>query len=51
MTKQHHSSFTRAILNSTQRLFAPRNADNLLATRMINAHTLKDIGVNPAGIM
>ncbi len=50
MTRQHHSSFTRAILNSTQRLLRSSRNYNILASNHIDARTLKDIGVNPVGM-
>ncbi len=46
MNTQHHTSFTKAILGSTQRLFRSKK-NSLLATPQIDAHTLRDIGINP----
>jgi hypothetical protein len=48
MTTQHHTSFTKAILGSTQRLF--RSKKNLLASNCIDARTARDIGINPVGL-
>jgi len=50
MTSQHHTSFTRAILKSTQRLLRPSRNNNILASNHIDARTLRDIGVNPVGL-
>jgi len=50
MTRQHHTSFTRAILNSTQRLLRSSRNNNILASSHIDALTLKDIGINPVGL-
>ena len=44
MTTQRHTSFTKAILSPTQRLF--RSKKSLLASSYINAHTMRDIGIN-----
>ena len=51
MTRQHHTSFTRAILNSTQRLLRSNRNSNLLASNHIDARTMKDIGVNPVELL
>ena len=45
MTTQHHTSFTKAILGSTQRLFRSKK-NNLLDSYQIDAHTMRDIGIN-----
>ena len=50
MTKQRHTSFTKAILSPTQRLFRSKK-NNLLASHHIDAHTMKDIGINPIEIL
>lgn len=50
MTRQHHTSFTRAILKSTQRLLRSNRSGNLLASNYIDARTMKDIGINPVGL-
>ena len=50
MTRQHHTSFTRAILKSTQRLLRSNRNGNLLASNHIDARTMKDIGINPVGL-
>jgi len=49
MTRQHHTSFTRAILNSTQRLLRSGKNSNVLASNHIDARTMRDIGINPVG--
>ena len=49
MNKQHKTSFAKAILGSTQRLFRS-NKNNLLASNHIDAHTLRDIGINTVGL-
>ena len=46
MTTQRHTNFTRAILRPTQRLFRSKK-NNLLASHYIDAHTMRDIGINP----
>lgn len=51
MTRQHHTSFTRAILKSTQRLLRSNANGNLLASNHIDARTMKDIGINPVGLL
>lgn len=50
MTRQHHTSFTRAIFQSTQRLLRSGRNTNILASNHIDARTMKDIGVNPVGM-
>ena len=40
------TSFTKAIIGSTQRLFRSNKTRNLLATSYIDARTARDIGVN-----
>ncbi len=50
MTRQHHNSFTSAILKSTQRLLRSNRNSNILASNHIDARTMKDIGVNPVGM-
>ncbi len=46
MTTQHHISFTRVVLSSTQRLFRSNEKQSLLAANYIDAHTARDIGIN-----
>jgi hypothetical protein len=46
MTTQHHTSFARRIIASTQRIFRSAHSDNLLAPAHIDARTARDIGVN-----
>jgi uncharacterized protein YjiS (DUF1127 family) len=46
MNTQHHTSFTKAILRSTQRLFRSKK-NSPLASHQIDAHTMRDIGINP----
>ncbi len=50
MTMQHHTSFTRAILKSTQRLLRSNRAGNLLASNHIDARTMRDIGISRVGM-
>jgi hypothetical protein len=50
MTTQHHTSFTKAILGSTQRLFRSNKNHSLLASHHIDAHTMRDIGINTVGL-
>jgi hypothetical protein len=50
MNTQHQTSFTKAIIGSTQRLFRSNKNHSLLANSFINSHTMKDIGVNPVGL-
>jgi len=47
MNTQHHTSFIKAILSPTQRLFRSKTNYSLLANHHINAHTMRDIGINP----
>ena len=51
MNTQRQTSFTKAILGSTQRLFRANKTRSLLASNHIDAHTMKDIGINPVGLM
>ncbi|MEO9877160.1 MAG: hypothetical protein ABJM26_14585 [Anderseniella sp.] len=50
MTRQHHTSFTRAILKSTQRLLRANSNGNLLASNHIDARTMRDIGISRVGM-
>ena len=50
MNTQHQTSFTKSILGSTQRLFRIKK-NSRLASHHIDAHTMKDIGINPIGLM
>ena len=45
MTTRHHTSFVITILGSTQRLFRSKRK-SLLASHQIDAHTMRDIGIN-----
>ena len=49
MNTQHKTSFTKAILGSTQRLFRSNKNHSLLASHHIDAHTMNDIGINQHG--
>ena len=51
MNTQHQNSFTKAIIGSTQRLFRSNKNNNLLANSFIDARTMRDIGVNPVGLI
>lgn len=51
MTTQHPSSFTKAIFGTTQRLFRSNKHHGLLASNSIDARTMRDIGVNPVGLI
>ena len=51
MTMQHKTSFTKAILGSTQRLFHFHKKHSLLASNRINARTMKDIGIKPTDLL
>ena len=46
MTKQHHTSFANTIAGSAQRLFRSSKHHGLLASNHIDAHTMRDIGLN-----
>jgi hypothetical protein len=50
MTRQHHTSFARRIVASTQRIFRSAHSDNLLAPAQIDARTARDIGINLVGL-
>jgi hypothetical protein len=50
MNTQHHTSFTKAIIGSTQRLFCSNKNHSLLASNHIDARTMRDIGFNPVGL-
>jgi len=50
MTTQHHTSFTKAIVGSAQRLFRSGKHHGMLASSHIDARTMRDIGVNPVGL-
>lgn len=43
------TSFTKAIIGSTQRLFRSNKNHSLLANNHINARTMRDIGIDPVG--
>ena len=49
MNTQHKTSFTKAIMGSTQRLFRSNKNHSLLVTNCIDARTARDIGFNPVG--
>ena len=46
MNTQHHTSFIKAIISPAQRLFRSKK-NNLLASHHIDAHTMRDIGIDP----
>jgi len=46
MNTQRQTSFTKAIIGSTQRLFRSNKNHSLLATSYIDVRTARDIGVN-----
>jgi hypothetical protein len=50
MTKQHHTSFTKNIFGSAQRLFRSNKTHGLLAPSTIDSHTARDIGINLVGL-
>ena len=50
MTRQHHTSFARRIVNSTQRIFRSAHSGNMLAPANIDARTARDIGINLVGL-
>jgi hypothetical protein len=50
MTRQHHASFAQTIITSSQRIFRSRKPHNLVAPNQLNAHTMRDIGLNPVGL-
>ena len=50
MTKQHHTSFTKNIFSSAQRLFRSNKNNGLLAPAHIDARTARDIGINMVGL-
>ena len=45
MPTRHHTSIVISILGSTQRLFRSKRK-SLLASQHIDAHTMRDIGIN-----
>jgi len=47
MTTHHQTSFTKSILGSAALLFGSNKNHGMLASRHIDARTLRDIGVNP----
>ena len=51
MNTQHKTSFTKAILGSTQCLFRFNKNHGLLTSHHVDAHTMKDIGINPVGLI
>jgi hypothetical protein len=51
MTTQHQSGFTRTIVGSAQRLFRSSRNHGLLASTHIDTRTMRDIGVNPVGLI
>ncbi len=46
----HTNQSSKSFLATAQRLFRQPSPQGLLATDRINAHTLRDIGVNPVGL-
>jgi len=50
MTRQHHTSFARRVVSSTQRIFRSALSDNPLALANIDARTARDIGINLVGL-
>ena len=50
MTRQHHTSFARRIVSSTQRIFRSTHSGNMLAPANIDARTARDIGINLVGL-
>ena len=50
MTRQHHTSFTKNIFGSAQRLFRSNKNNGLLAPAYIDARTARDIGINMVGL-
>ena len=51
MTTQHQPGFTKGILGSAQRLFRSSRSHGLLASTHIDARTMRDIGINPVGLI
>ena len=47
MNTQRKTNFTKGIFCSTQRLFHSKRNHTLLANHHIDAHTMRDIGINP----
>ena len=50
MAKQHHTSFTKNIFGSAQRLLRSNKNNGLLAPANIDARTARDIGINMVGL-
>ena len=50
MTSQHHTSFARRIVGSTQRIYSFGGRGDLLAPARIDARTAHDIGTNLVGL-
>jgi hypothetical protein len=50
MTRQHHTSLTKNIFTSAQRLFRSNKNNGLLTPAHIDAHTARDIGINMVGL-
>ena len=50
MNTQQQTSFTKAIIGSTQRLFRSNKNHSLLASNHIDARTMKDIGIEQFGL-
>lgn len=46
----HANQPSRSFLDTAQRLFRRPSPQGLLAPDRLNAHTLRDIGVNPVGL-
>ncbi len=50
MNTQRHTGFTKAILSPTRRLFRFNKNHSLLTSNYIDAHTMRDIGINTVGL-
>jgi hypothetical protein len=51
MNTQQKTSIPKSILGSKQRLLRSNKNHSLLASNYVNAHTMRDIGVNPVGLI
>ena len=51
MNTQHKTSFAKAILGSTQRLFKFKKKNSVLASNHINARTMRDIGIDHTDLL
>jgi len=50
MSTLHTNQTAKSFLATAQRLFRRPSPQGLLASDRLNAHTLRDIGVNPVGL-